>query len=87
MTYLYQPSTPGVLSNSDASITMPLRQNAGIQPLLSTTDERFAGREGVLGDETKGVGTDTEKFKGKEGAEGSSSLSGTAGSAGMTGLS
>jgi hypothetical protein len=87
MTYLYQPSTSGQLTKTDASTIMPLRQNAGIQPLLSSTDERFAGREGVLGDETKGVGTDAENFKGKSGALGSSSLSGTAGSSGLTGLS
>ncbi|KAJ9114710.1 hypothetical protein QFC22_005586 [Naganishia vaughanmartiniae] len=91
MTYLYQPSAPGELSHSCASSTMPLRQNAGIQPLLSTTDERFAGREGVLGDETKGVGTDAEKFKGKSVAGEGSSLSGMAGGSsglkGLTGLS
>ncbi|KAJ9095683.1 hypothetical protein QFC21_005555 [Naganishia friedmannii] len=88
MTYLYQPSTPGMLTRTDASSTMPLRQNAGIQPLLSTTDERFSGRDGVLGDETKVVGKDAEKFKGKSGAGESSSLSGMSGSAsGLSGLS
>ncbi|KAJ9111348.1 hypothetical protein QFC19_001116 [Naganishia cerealis] len=86
MTYLYEPSG-GTASSLRSSATIPLRLHAPIQPLLTSTDERLAGREGVLGDETKGIGTETENFKGRSGTRGSDSLGGATSMSGLSGLS
>lgn len=61
MTYLYQPTAHAHGTYLRAASVMPLRQNAPVQPLLTSTDERLGGRDGILGDEVKGIGHDVGK--------------------------
>jgi hypothetical protein len=75
MTYLYQPTAHADGAYLRSASVMPLRQNAAIQPLLTSTDERLAGRDGILGDEVKGIGLE----KGKGGAGGAGAGAGDAG--------
>ncbi|GHJ84899.1 hypothetical protein NliqN6_1301 [Naganishia liquefaciens] len=70
MTYLYQPTAHANGSFLRAASVMPLRQNAPVQPLLTSTDERLGGRDGILGDEVKGIGYDVGGKSGLGGAGG-----------------
>lgn len=83
MTYLYQPAESNVGSDPGPYLrpaaTLPLRQQAAIQPLLTSTNERLAGRDGILGDEVKGLGHDRASSMGRLGARSAGSMSGSLG--------
>lgn len=78
MTYLYQLIAHEDGSYLRAASVMPLRQNAAMQPLLTSTDERLGGRDGILGDEVKGIGYD------KAGAKGGAKSGGGGGAGGLS---
>jgi hypothetical protein len=84
MTYLYQERDSSTGKYLSAAATMPLRQGGAIQPLITSTNERLAGRDGVLGDEVKGIGG--EGGMGRMGGRGGG-MSGMSGMGGMGGLS
>lgn len=80
MTYLYQERDSSTGPYLSAAGSMPLRQGGAIQPLITSTNERLAGREGVLGDEVKGIGGEGL------GRMGGRSMGGLGGMGGMSGL-
>lgn len=82
MAYLYQQRDSSTGPYLSAAGSMPLRQGGAIQPLITSTNERLAGRDGVLGDEVKGIGGEMNRFGSGRGVGGMSGF----GLGGMSGL-